>query len=616
MENTKYPYGFYMTKFDNRLYNNYQKINVGECNLFYSCDNQICDQQYDQTRIILLGYAFDIRDGRKKPATILKALINFRQYDYSQFLNEMKFLNGRYVLIVKHKELLNVYNDASGMKAIHYHNYEPLVGSHDALLYELSHGNVGDYTSYPNFGMTINTRYDDIKLLLPNLTLEMNSFKKEKYFPLEESPLLTESEIKEELFTYLDQSLEWLKRSEKAIVLSITGGADSKVSLSVLKPIIKEVETFTYLKDIEGLKRNKIKIIKNDIAIVESMIENLGLSHQYLYFSKRKNVEDNLLSNIQKNSYTVHNHLLAAEYYKNFNQNKHFHIRSTGISEMHKFVFPFDTIHQTDWSVNKIAYYLRKYTKGLNEDDHLKRIDNALEESMLDDFYNYNPLELLYCIFHLGQWQSGLIKESDVAFDTFTIFNATRFIELFNAYPADKRFNYQLHRDIINKYWPILNFWDINDEETIIEKYYKIEEEHEHTKDVLLKFLPSIISTQCSIKQELCRTKYKQGYYFKFNESDIKGDYYYIKLDISQTDLNSLTFDIKFNYKNEKGRDYISVISNIESINGDIVDLFGTYSVQINKESSFEMKIKHNFETKSKSWLEASKVWIGNFEME
>src|SRR5699024_11454640 len=76
------------------------------------------------------------------------------------------------------------------------------------------------------------------------------SFKNNKfirYFPRENIDVnLSADQVMKETIPYLKEQVNWLSNLNKTLYLSITGGVDSKVSLSILKPLKDRLKLFTY----------------------------------------------------------------------------------------------------------------------------------------------------------------------------------------------------------------------------------------------------------------------------------------------------------------------------------------------------------------------------------
>lgn len=62
----------------------------------------------------------------------------------------------------------------------------------------------------------------------------------------------------------------------------------------------------------------------------------------------------------------------------------------------------------------------------------------------------------------MGIWHTQLLLESDVAHDTYILFNAREILKNFLSIPSYDINEQTLFYELINKNWPILNHWKIN----------------------------------------------------------------------------------------------------------------------------------------------------------
>src|SRR5699024_1076038 len=127
----------------------------------------------------------------------------------------------------------------------------------------------------------------------PNLSF---SFKKKHFnriFPRQEYKNLNTDNIIESINLYFKNQIKWLDNNYEKVYLSLTGGFDSKVSLALVKPIIKKVMTFTYMyKDFDNKNYKEMtqyrKIYYRDKYIVDKLVDNFLLNHKYYYFEEYK----------------------------------------------------------------------------------------------------------------------------------------------------------------------------------------------------------------------------------------------------------------------------------------------------------------------------------------
>jgi len=70
------------------------------------------------------------------------------------------------------------------------------------------------------------------------------------------------------------------------MIFSLTGGADSRLSLAMAKDYMEDIESFTYTPYEDDIKPETAKdeLLYLDKRIVNQILDNFKLNHEYLYF--------------------------------------------------------------------------------------------------------------------------------------------------------------------------------------------------------------------------------------------------------------------------------------------------------------------------------------------
>lgn len=622
-----YPFGFLLTKkkFKNQHNWKMQRVNR-KWKLYYSKNNEFIKDTYGKTKMMIIGYFFDIRNGNKKPHEIISALLTARQHSYKNFLEEFSYISGRYLLILSHDKKINIYHDICGLRAVFYHENKGIIGSHDSLINEVMGNKLEQiYESPDEISFSCNSRFKHVIKLIPNMTLEINTGNIERYYPLQEFSPKTKEEIKKELKYYFEQTVTWLKSSTYKPLLSLTGGGDSRMSLAILKPIVNELELFTYLRDTTGESNFVRKTFANDEKIVNSIVNNLNLNHKFLYISNEEDIDPKVQNALMKNTFSHHSRSLAYDYYKIFGNQNYMHIRSTALFNIGKYIFPEESLDIDIWDIGKIAKFVKKWTNIDNDEQNEKYVAELLDYAQLNNYYNYNPLELLFISYRLIQWHSGVVTESDIGFNTMLLLNSRKIVDLMLSYPIEDRYENKLFYELIEDLWPILNYWEVNTKHNLKDKLRvannNLSKLQNQLKDVSIfnkNLLSNFMSTSSSQAKELNYSYINNGIEFKFSNKDIEeNDYYEINIDLDVfRKSNNPQLSIEFFYNNKKGRGNIVVTSNLFEESRDILELYGKHKILINELSGqidkLYVKIQHNQPTNSSSWANASRIWIGD----
>lgn len=87
------------------------------------------------------------------------------------------------------------------------------------------------------------------------------------------------------------------------------------------------------------------------------------------------------------------------------------------------------------------------------------------------DLFGYHRLDLAYLEVRMARWASEIENETDICFETFVPFNMRAIIEISLSFPIEKRLNYFLEMELINRNWPMLNFYQLNNAPNLYERY-------------------------------------------------------------------------------------------------------------------------------------------------
>src|SRR5699024_4657405 len=176
------------------------------------------------------------------------------------------------------------------------------------------------------------TKYDDLKSINPNHAYNSANGKVFRYFPRNKNIYTTKSDIeKMELFEYLwKQQITHFSSKYSNVIFSLTGGADSRFSLSLIKEQIQMFKFFTYAPAFT-LPENSTpftKTLQRDKVIVDQILDVLPLNHRYLIFEeKKKKLTQNQLHILNKNTYRSHGRFILPHYMYHFPEGNILHIQ-------------------------------------------------------------------------------------------------------------------------------------------------------------------------------------------------------------------------------------------------------------------------------------------------
>ena len=301
---------------------------------------------------------------------------------------------------------------------------------------------------------------------------------------------------------------------------------------------------------------------------------------------------------------TTFNHPLAKIFEDKFNQNEHdvLQIRSVIFSNT-KFDYTVDFKNEEKDYNDVIRYIIDKYFKEEYSNARKQEIIEYFDRTQLD-YEHMEAIELLDVIHidsRMGNWHNQLVKETDTVMDFFNYLNDRKTLSLLMHLPIVIRTHHIFQKDLINKYWSILNFFGNNKKENLYDEYRKqlmqsnIEKYGVKENGNLSMKIESKDKISLTPKVNVKNTQDK-NYTFKLQNSQIK--------------------EISSNYNKTAGRNYIfvDIVSNQNKTTYDIVDLYD--GVQLEQNKTYIITIRFMKKIITKSWVNASKLYLKSSKLE
>ncbi len=349
--------------------------------------------------------------------------------------------------------------DASAMRQIYYAPAAGVLGSHALLVAEASgevrHSAIAESRKLGCPG--ISTPYAEVYRLPPNLELTLETGQLRRIFPLRELEPRSPHDAWRFAFERA-ATAAGLFAARGPLAASLTAGRDSRATLLALRSQWPSTLFFTYTR---GVESHDI-----DCAIAERIARTLGLTHKRLAYAETP-LEPALQATIKRNAYSFHQHRLALAYHADEDLPARLHVRSNLLELARSNLF----------AAERRA---GRFTDGLTSPRHLTRYycragGLPLEDVQLDAFtYAYEQCDLksaldyasswdLFFVEHrMGAWRSGLIEESDIAFDTVNLFNSREIISAFMGVPDLERASAHALKDLWHEHLPQLDDIPIN----------------------------------------------------------------------------------------------------------------------------------------------------------
>ena len=444
----------------------WEHIQVFNYHFYYDPINEVFFQKNNNNWVLLLGNIIDIRSYSMDKSLISNEILNSLDQSLLDFYNYLDDLSGRYIVFYgDYNGNTSILSDATGLRSIFYSTSETVISSHAELIREIIQAKESPLVENEWLSKYVSsqlpghyTPYEDIYFLTPNTLLNVPKKEVIRFFPRENLNILSMDTIVKEISTISKKQMELLKQKNNQFLFSLTAGVDSRTSLALTKDFIDSFIFFTYIK--ENSTSTNLSSYTIDEKIATDISDNLKLNHKLLtidYNIKNEEFQD-FCKILKKNTFTQHNFRLAKLYYDEFPENI-LHIRSN-VFEIGRMFYRKNHKLPKDITIDSI---IKCYSpKALGDKKVEELFMNYYKHVQMDKIYNYDPFDILYWEYRMGTWISQVITESDIAHDTFILFNVRKILKLLlSVSHYDKQEN-TVFKEIINENWPILNYWEIN----------------------------------------------------------------------------------------------------------------------------------------------------------
>lgn len=579
-------------------FNVQDKIEFSHFNVYHSQDLSTFQITIDGIKILLLGHFVHTKKSDLNYSEIFTRLLSY-SIDSTQFLEEMSYFNGRYGIFIEKDDNLYFYNDATSFLSMYYHSEKSIYASHSELVQQLLqhvYNMTSNRIAYKSNGFLDYSKYEHIYKFNSNTRFDLTHHKVKRIFPINAYQKKSAEAVLSLIYDEMVASVNALFRFDKDIVCSITAGHDSRVSLSFLKNYLDKVKFFTYTKDLEMIQNEQaMKIYQVDEAAIKQIADNLNLNHTLF------NMDAYDLAEEVKRDYeryeTSHGIQLINYYHYDYDFQNVIHLKST-IFELAKAIIP-KSIHSQD-DFLPYAQFIKRWAKDFSFEngdvqdylsDFIKR--NEIEKAIA---LGYHPFEMLYYEARMNGWHSAIIQESDPYLDVFSLINSRHILfELLNIQPEDKSVN-KLHKLIIQKNWPILNYFQVNSTKTLED--YIIELENQNKPDKQDKGNLTIET------KDFYQVQQEKGLRFRSLSHAFSSETKKVLYLTNKTN-QILNIEIKTFYKNKQGKGFIYFEFDNRVV--DLVDLSNEgFVIKINPESTQSISIYASKNFEKASWTTAS----------
>ncbi|MDC4240153.1 7-cyano-7-deazaguanine synthase [Clostridium tertium] len=465
----KYRRGFIITDKVIEVPSHFNTLKINDFYFSYdSCSemsSKICEKKF----VVVLGKVVDLILESNNVNVICEKLLSTYIKSEDEFIKSMDDLAGRFIIIWGDEDNLKICNDATGMRSIFYHKVENIISSHCALIQEITKDSyiktIKKFKEFSSHCMPANySPVENVLVLTPNTFLDSKNKTVVRFWPRENLENNTLDNVVESVIKYTDIQLKLLENKYK-IINSLSGGMDSRTTLALLKEHVDDITFFTY-------SRKKNSITRKDNIIVKKIVDDLNLKHESFEIDENTSTYEfeELKKILVKNTVSNHSFTLASQYLKRYSSDDLIHIRSNLYEIGQCYYRSYMNLPKELTIRDAIKCYS---SKAINDDEVIEIYEQYLKTVDMNKIFNYDPYDILYWEQRMGTWLSQVISETDIAHDTYILFNNRRILSDILSVSNKDKLKLNVFKEIINKKWSVLNYWGINEISTLKHKIDK-----------------------------------------------------------------------------------------------------------------------------------------------
>ncbi|WP_096272593.1 hypothetical protein [Paucisalibacillus globulus] len=542
--------------------NNWEYFNNNYYHFYLNPSTKWSYFEEDKSWGILIGHAIDPIDKTDNLDIILRKAIKGYQYSEDNFYSFHENLVGRFVFVLGNEKNTLIVSDATATKSIFYHPEKTIIASHAKLLKDVTNESfdpminpqwLGAYTSHLPGHYTL---YNNVHYLIPNHSMSWPNRKIQRYFPRESINYDNFEQKLDEIIENTNNQLSVLSKNNN-FIFSLSAGMDSRTSLSFMKDYLDKTKFFTYyFTDSSDPTYQGSSILNLDQKVVRDISKNLSLNHTFIPIDRKDEKSDGFSefkSILKENTFLNHSANLAKNYLNLFGTDNYLHIRST-LYEIGRPVVR--TKHKFSHNEASIENLVQSYSpKALKDDNVIELMRRHDQIYNVNNQLNYDPFDLIYWEKRMGTWHSQILIQSDVSHDTHIFMNSHRLLQLMLSLPIALRRNGELFLSLIEKNWPLLRFWDINNDKTLLDKVDLAKERYGLKLDNMVIQSGNQINPEEVVPYNFKKSE-KSAHFFIDKSAPKKGDFVegVINLPINPNSGQDIVLQIRNNFENPKNK--------------------------------------------------------------
>ncbi|MBR4227360.1 MAG: hypothetical protein IKR86_11500 [Candidatus Methanomethylophilaceae archaeon] len=450
----KFIRGFLLSKKEETVNPRWIKTMIGDWHITYDSANRFSVSSSGPLYVAILGYAIDTDSETTDSDIICDNLLDSLSDSKDAFYDCIDALCGRFVIFYYDKESdgLAVTLDATGTRSVFYSVKDDVVASHYSLIQMVTGDEKselyafyrsmknrpwilpGDYSPFENiFGLSANHEF-----LTSSKTIR-------RIWPRKPLASVSINTATDEIHRILKKEADLIAKDHPNIALSLTGGKDSRLSLSLFREHKGQITCFTN----SSRTAERVK----DVTIARHVSEDNGVRYEPL---DMENVD--ISSKEYKDFWKVcdtnhyHEHMRRGVYLSSKRFEGYLHIQSNLVEIMgHRVTFDSVSDSATYKKVSGTIY------PDCEEEIVLEAFRSYFERNEMDNRMGHHLNDLLYWEYRMSHWlNAACITENDMAFDTIQLMNCRKVLEMGVSVPMLYRKDNVIADTIVYREWPEL----------------------------------------------------------------------------------------------------------------------------------------------------------------
>ena len=472
----KYIYGFFAAEGDFPIINSqWERVFIDNFYITYDKSVEFSCIKGENNWVVVLGKIVSLRCDSTIHRDIAGRLFEELNVSLNSLYEELDHCCGRFIVIYSFDNKIFALNDATGMKSIYYAIIPKIsIASHVRILAEqynisfdnemlndikVSHMRNSNMSFLPGFA----TKYCGICCLTPNTSLSLTDGTIQRYFPRENlSSISSRKSIEYATSILKELCLKWC--SSYPLAVSITSGVDSRLTTAAARECVDRIMFFTYVR------RSEIVNIV-DYEIAKQLLDDFNLKLFILNFDHEIDQNDSQFDDyslfrqiMDMNVESEHFFSLAYAYHREFPRG-FLHLRSNigEIGRARYYNKPFNDIVHKGPCAETFSKIYEIWTRRKRTSFAVSLFERYIEEtSLFENCCNYDRFSLFYWEHLMGRWHASLLRESDVVFDTVSLFNCRVLLGAYLAGPFQEQVSGELMLGSIGRLWESLLHYPIN----------------------------------------------------------------------------------------------------------------------------------------------------------